>query len=246
MDWEIASAFLTSRVAGSLGIVVLALLLAGAVWWLRWVVSRRLRSSESESLKRRAAIRFLDDIYVVALLMILVGALYLALANLSLWAAGDQRPAVWLGAVVLGLVLIAAVRMTRSFVSVFTEHLEQRLQTPEQLRVLQSIVPQVQQVEQVTLEVANRLVRDTPGAATDFEPIMRYTAFADSNINYVVIMRAKDWLTSRLLQHRFIKAVKQRYDEVGIEISFPARNLYLRESDGLTALAATENAERTE
>ena len=104
----------------------------------------------------------------------------------------------------------------------------------------------LQQVEQVTLEVANRLVRDTPGAATDFEPIMRYTAFADSNINFVVIMRAKDWPTSRLLQHRFIKAVKERYDEVGIEISFPARNLYLRDSDGLTTLAATENTERTE
>ncbi len=377
MEWEMASAFLTSRVAGSLGIAALALLLAGGVWWLRRIVSRRLRSSESESLKRRAAIRFLDDIYVVALLMILVGALYLALANLSLWDATAQRPAGWFGAVALGLALIAVVRMARSVVHVITEQLEQRIETPEQLRMLQSIVPQVQractgaivvvgalvileqvgvsvapllaglgiggiavafaaqntlanllaglsifidgtvrvgdmveldsgqrgfvedvgwrttklrlfannllivpngklaesiltnyqmpndevavyirngvaydsdlqQVEQVTLAVANRLVRDTPGAATDFEPIMRYTAFADSNINYVVIMRAKDWPTSRLLQHRFIKAVKQRYDEVGIEISFPARNLYLRESDGLTALAATENTERTE
>ena len=377
MGWETVSAFLTTRAAGSLGIAALALLLAGGVWWLRRIVSRRLRSSESEKLRRQAAIRFLDDIRVVVPLMIVVGGAYLALANLSLWAADDQRPVVWLGAVVLGLALIAVVRMARSFVSVFTEQLEQRVQTPEQLRVLQSVVPQVQrvctgaivvigalvileqvgvpvapllaglgiggiavafaaqntlanllaglsifidgtvrvgdmveldsgqrgfvedvgwrttklrlfannlliipngklaesimtnyqmpndevavyvrngvaydsdleQVEQVTLEVANRLVRDTPGAATDFEPIMRYTAFADSNINYVVIMRAKDWPTSRLLQHRFIKAVKQRYDEVGIEISFPARNLYLRAAAGLTALAATENTERTE
>ena len=377
MGWETVSAFLTTRAAGSLGIAALALLLAGGVWWLRRIVSRRLRSSESEKLRRQAAIRFLDDIRVVVPLMIVVGGAYLALANLSLWAADDQRPVVWLGAVVLGLALIAVVRMARSFVSVFTEQLEQRVQTPEQLRVLQSIVPQVQrvctgaivvigalvileqvgvpvapllaglgiggiavafaaqntlanllaglsifidgtvrvgdmveldsgqrgfvedvgwrttklrlfannlliipngklaesimtnyqmpndevavyvrngvaydsdleQVEQITLEVANRLVRDTPGAATDFEPIMRYTAFADSNINYVVIMRAKDWPTSRLLQHRFIKAVKQRYDEVGIEISFPARNLYLRAAAGLTALAATENTERTE
>ena len=377
MGWETVSAFLTTRAAGSLGIAALALLLAGGVWWLRRIVSRRLRSSESEKLRRQAAIRFLDDIRVVVPLMIVVGGAYLALANLSLWAADDQRPAVWLGAVVLGLALIAVVRMARSFVSVFTEQLEQRVQTPDQLRVLQSVVPQVQractgaivvvgalvileqvgvpvapllaglgiggiavafaaqntlanllaglsifidgtvrvgdmveldsgqrgfvedvgwrttklrlfannlliipngklaesimtnyqmpndevavyvrngvaydsdleQVEQVTLEVANRLVRDTPGAATDFEPIMRYTAFADSNINYVVIMRAKDWPTSRLLQHRFIKAVKQRYDEVGIEISFPARNLYLRAAAGLTALAATENTERTE
>ena len=377
MEWEVVSALLTTRAAGSLGIMVLALLLAGGVWWLRRIVSRRLRSSESESLKRQAAVRFLDDIYVVALLMILVGALYLALANLSLWATDAQRPAGWFGAVALGLALIAVVRIVRSVVHVITERLEQRIETPEQLRMLQSIVPQVQractgaiavvgalvileqvgipvaplltglgiggiavafaaqntlanllaglsifidgtvrvgdmveldsgqrgfvedvgwrttklrlfannllivpngklaesiltnyqmpndevavyvrngvaydsdlqQVEQITLEVANRLVRDTPGAVTDFEPIMRYTAFADSNINYIVIMQAKDWPTSRLLHHRFIKAVKQRYDEVGIEISFPARNLYLRDSDGLTALAATENAERTE
>lgn len=377
MEWETVSNLLTTRAAGSLGLVALALLIAGGVWWLRRIVSRRLRSSESEKPRRQLAIRFLDDIRVVVPLMIVVGGVYLALANLALWAADDQRPAVWLGAVVLGLALIAVVRMARSFVDVCTEQLEQRLQTPEQLRVLQSVVPQVQractgaivvvgalvileqvgvpvapllagmgiggiavafaaqntlanllaglsifidgtvrvgdmveldggqrgfvedvgwrttklrlfannlliipngklaesimtnyqlpndevavrvhngvaydsdlqQVEQVTLEVANRLVRDTPGAATDFEPIMRYTAFADSNINYVVIMRAKDWPTSRLLQHRFIKAVKQRYDEVGIEISFPARNLYLRGSDGLTVLAATENTERTE
>ena len=377
MEWETVSAFLTTRAAGSLGIAALALLLAGGVWWLGRVVSRRFRSSQSESLVRQVVSGFLDDTRGILALIIVVGGGYLSLANLSLWGADAQRPAVWLGAVVLGLALLAVVRMARSFVNVFTEQLEQRLQTPEQLRVLQSVVPQVQractgaiavvgalvileqvgvpvapllaglgiggiavafaaqntlanllaglsifidgtvrvgdmveldsgqrgfvedvgwrttklrlfannlliipngklaesimtnyqmpndevaayvrngvaygsdleQVERVTLEVANRLVRDTPGAATDFEPIMRYTAFADSNINYVVIMRAKDWPTSRLLQHRFIKAIKQRYDEVGIEISFPARNLYLRESDGLMALATTENTERTE
>ncbi|MDE2994177.1 MAG: mechanosensitive ion channel, partial [Chloroflexota bacterium] len=153
-----ASAFLTSRVAGSLGIAALALLLAGGVWWLRRIVSRRLRSSESESLKRRAAIRFLDDIYVVALLMILVGALYLALANLSLWDATAQRPAGWFGAVALGLALIAVVRMARSVVHVITEQLEQRIETPEQLRMLQSIVPQVQRACTGAIVVVGALV----------------------------------------------------------------------------------------
>ena len=158
MEWETASTFLTTRAAGSLGLVALALLLAGAVWWLRRIVSRRLRSSESEKLRRQVVIRFLDDIRVVVPLMIVVGGAYLALANLSLWAAADQRPAVWLGAVVLGLVLIAAVRMARSFVCVLTEHLEQRLQTPEQLRVLQSIVPQVQRACTGAIVVVGALV----------------------------------------------------------------------------------------
>ena len=158
MGWETVSTFLTTRAAGSLGNAALALLLAGGLWWLRRIVSRRLRSSESESLKRQAAIRFLDDIRVVVPLMIVLGGVYLALANLSLWAADDRRPAVWLGAVVLGLALIAVVRMARSFVSVFTEQLEQRLQTPEQLRVLQSIVPQVQRACTGAIVVVGALV----------------------------------------------------------------------------------------
>ncbi len=158
MEWEAVSAFLATRAAGSLGLMALALLLAGGVWWLRRIVSRRLQSSESESLKQQAAIRFLDDIRVVVPLMIVVGGTYLALANLSLWAAGDQRPAVWLGAVVLGLALIAVLRMARSFVRVCTEQLEQRLQTPEQLRVLQSIVPQVQRACTGAIVVVGALV----------------------------------------------------------------------------------------
>ncbi len=374
MEWEAVSTFLTTRGAGSLGILAVALLLAGGVWWLRRAVLRLLRSSDSDSLPRQVVTRFLDDIRGAVALIVVVGGIYLALANLALWAADDQRPASWFGAVVLGLALVAAVRVTRSFVSVLTEQLEQRVETPEQLRVLHTIVPQVQrvsvgiivvvglliileevgisvapllaglgivgiavalaaqntlanllaglsifidgtvrvgdmveldsgqrgfvedvgwrttklrllannlliipngkladsimtnyqlpndevavyvpngvaygsdleQVEQVTLEIANRLVRDTPGAATDFEPIMRYTEFAASNINFTVIMRAKDWPTGRLLQHRFIKAVKRRYDEVGIEISFPARNLYLRDDAGLAVRVAPESTE---
>ena len=169
MEWEGVSAFLTTRAAGSLGLVALALLLAGGVWWLRRIVSRRLRSSESESLRRRAAIRFLDDIYVVALLMILVGALYLALANLSLWdATAAQRPAGWFGAVALGLALIAVVRMARSVVHVITEQLEQRIETPEQLRMLQSIVPQVQRVCTGAIVVVGALViLDQVGVSVD-------------------------------------------------------------------------------
>ncbi|MAG37500.1 MAG: mechanosensitive ion channel protein MscS [Dehalococcoidia bacterium] len=375
MDWETISAFFTTREAGSLGILVLALLLAGSVRWLRLAVLRLLRSSDSESLIRQVFARFLDDIRGVVALVIVVGGVYLALTNLSLWGADNQRPAGWFGAVALGLTLIAAVRIARSFVSVFTEQLEQQMQTPEQLRVLRSIVPQVHrastsaivivgaliileqvgipvapllaglgigglavalaaqstlanllaglsifidgtvrvgdmvelddgqrgfvedvgwrttklrlpannlviipngkladsimtnyqmpndevsvyvpngvaydsdldQVEEITLEVANQLVRDTPGAATDFAPIMRYTEFADSNINFTVIMRAKDWPTSRLMRHRFIKAVKRRYDKEGIEIAFPARNIYVRDDAGLTAAVASTNQRR--
>lgn len=365
----------------SLGILILTLFIAAGVRWLRLAVLRLIQSSGEDALARQVLSKFLDDIRGVTALLVLVGGLYLALNNIppdTLWESNDARDKVlaswssWFGALALGLVLIAGVRIARSFVTVFTEHLEHRVQTPEQQRVLRSVVPQVQRaatsaivvvgaliileqlgipvapllaglgigglavalaaqstlanllaglsifidgtvrvgdmvelddgkrgfvedvgwrttklrlpannlviipngkladsimtnyqmpndevsvyvpngvaydsdlekVEETTLKVANQLVLDTPGAATDFTPIMRYTEFADSNINFTVIMRAKNWPASRLLRHRFIKALKRSYDLEGIEIAFPSQNLYLRDDAGLSAAVAVGN-----
>ena len=84
-------------------------------------------------------------------------------------------------------------------------------------------------VERVTVEVARQVLQETPGAVRDYEPSIWYTDFGDSNINFWVVMRSDGYLNSWTVKHAFVKAIARRYEEEGIEISFPARNVFMRE-----------------
>ena len=83
-------------------------------------------------------------------------------------------------------------------------------------------------VERVTVEVAKKVLEETPGSVKDYEPSIWYTEFADSNINFWVVLRAQGYMDSWLVKHNFVKALFRRYNEEGIEISFPARNIFMR------------------
>ena len=78
----------------------------------------------------------------------------------------------------------------------------------------------------VTLDVARKIQQTVPGAARNFEPYVRYQTFGDSNINFFVVMRAEKVNERYVMVHEFIKALKERYDKDGIEISVPARKIY--------------------
>ena len=84
-------------------------------------------------------------------------------------------------------------------------------------------------VERVTVEVARQVLQETPGAVRDYEPSVWYENFGDSNINFWVVMRSDGYLSSWSVKHAFVKAIARRYEEEGIEISFPARNVFIRE-----------------
>jgi len=81
-------------------------------------------------------------------------------------------------------------------------------------------------VEKITIEVAREIQKTIPGAVADFEPFIRYNEFAESNINFRVILRVSDPVVKYLLTHEFMKALKKRYDEEGIEISWPIMKVY--------------------
>jgi small-conductance mechanosensitive channel len=85
------------------------------------------------------------------------------------------------------------------------------------------------QVERVTVEVAKKVMEDTAGSVSGYEPSIWYTDFGDSNINFWVVLRAHGYMESWPLKHNFIKALFRRYKEEGIEISFPARNVFMRD-----------------
>ena len=84
-------------------------------------------------------------------------------------------------------------------------------------------------VERVTVEVAKKIIEETPGSVTEYEPSVWYTEFGDSNINFWVVLRSQGYVDSWLLKHNFIKALFRRFNEEGIEISFPNRNVFVRE-----------------
>jgi len=84
----------------------------------------------------------------------------------------------------------------------------------------------LKKVEQVTVEVARHILQTVPGAVKSFEPFIRYHTFADSNINFSIILRVEKYVDKHLLTHEFIKALKERYDAEKIEISWPVRKIF--------------------
>ena len=83
----------------------------------------------------------------------------------------------------------------------------------------------LKQVEQVSLEVAREVIEEAEEANKDFEPIFRYSEFADSNINFRIIFRGVDRAGMFAIKHEIIKRLHARFKEEGIEINYPVRKL---------------------
>lgn len=102
------------------------------------------------------------------------------------------------------------------------------LPTPEMLVYVQcgvSYYSDLDRVEQVTLEVAREVMDRLQTAVPDWEPMVRWQTFGDSNIEFQVILRVREFRHSYLLKSEFIKALHKRYNAEGIEISFPMRRV---------------------
>lgn len=84
------------------------------------------------------------------------------------------------------------------------------------------------QVERVCVEVATQVQKAVEGAVADWKPFVLFREFAGSNINFVVALRIADPKSLRIVRHEFIRAVKARFDQEGIEINYPVSTVYLR------------------
>ena len=93
-------------------------------------------------------------------------------------------------------------------------------------------------VERVTCEVGESIMKDVTGGVPSFVPFIRYHTFADSSINFTVILRAQQFTDRFLVKHEFIKALTRRYNAEGIVIPFPIRAINLdQEKAGAPNLA---------
>lgn len=89
----------------------------------------------------------------------------------------------------------------------------------------------LEKVERVTREVAEETQAQVEGAVREFKPVIRYTAFGDSAINFTVVLRAREATAQYLIKHEFIKRLAARYREEGITIPFPQRVVWLNRSE---------------
>ena len=84
-------------------------------------------------------------------------------------------------------------------------------------------------VERISLEVANTLRREHPDAEPEFEPRFFYQAFGDSNIDFVVVVQAKNRLAGFVVRSELIKRLHSRFSAEGITINYPVRTLQFPE-----------------
>jgi small-conductance mechanosensitive channel len=85
-------------------------------------------------------------------------------------------------------------------------------------------------VERVVTEVGRAVMADVPGGVADFEPFIRYHTFADSSINFTVILRGKEFVDQYVIKHEFVKRLHARFNQEGIVIPFPIRTLTQRDA----------------
>jgi small-conductance mechanosensitive channel len=87
-------------------------------------------------------------------------------------------------------------------------------------------------VERVVTEVGNEVMSQVPGGIPEFEPFIRYHTFADSSINFTVILRAKEFVDQYLIKHEFVKRLHARFNQEQIVIPFPIRTIAYRDASG--------------
>ena len=84
------------------------------------------------------------------------------------------------------------------------------------------------QVEQVTVDVARAVMKTAPGGVPSWEPMVRYHTFGDSSIQGTVVLRAKTFVDQFAIKHEFIKQLHARYQREGIIIPFPSQTVYTK------------------
>jgi small-conductance mechanosensitive channel len=83
-------------------------------------------------------------------------------------------------------------------------------------------------VERVVMAVGRDVMQHVPGGVPEFEPFIRYHTFAESSIDFTVVLRAREFVDQYLITHEFIKRLHPAFEVEGIAIPFPIRTVVRR------------------
>jgi small-conductance mechanosensitive channel len=87
----------------------------------------------------------------------------------------------------------------------------------------------LEEIERITVEVAQAVMQTVAGGVPEFQPFIRYQSFEDFSIHLIVYLRVNEFFDQRLVKHEFIKQLHKRYQEEEIEIPFPTRTVYFKD-----------------
>jgi len=96
----------------------------------------------------------------------------------------------------------------------------------------------LERVEAICTEVLNNIIEEMDEAVGGRAPVFRYQSFGDSNIDFLLKVRANTRRDVGLVKHEMVKRIHARLTAEGITINYPARRLILagEDSDGLERL----------
>ncbi|MEU9143309.1 mechanosensitive ion channel family protein [Streptomyces sp. NPDC048349] len=123
------------------------------------------------------------------------------------------------------LVIIPNGRLARTNMTNFTQP-EQKLSLLVQVGV--GYDSDLAHVERVTLEVVDSVMADVSGGVADHEAAVRFHTFADSRIEFNVILGVGEFSDQYRIKHEFIKRLHERYRAEGISIPAPTRTVSVR------------------
>ena len=83
-------------------------------------------------------------------------------------------------------------------------------------------------VEEVTLDVARKVLADVGGTVKSQDPVVVYRAFGASSIDFEVRLKVQDFRSQGPVRHEFIKRLHKRYGAERIEIPFPIRTVIMK------------------
>lgn len=93
----------------------------------------------------------------------------------------------------------------------------------------------LEQVERVTIEVGREVMREVAGAVPGYEPVIRYTDFGASSVNFNVGLRAAEVTRQAVVIHEFIKRLHRRYQAEGIDFQSPNETIVYSAPDHLNS-----------
>ncbi|MFC9994293.1 mechanosensitive ion channel family protein [Nocardia sp. NPDC127526] len=94
-------------------------------------------------------------------------------------------------------------------------------------------------VEEVTLDVARRVMKELDCGFASADPRVRFHTFGDSGVEFRVVLRTRNYEDQYLLVSEFIKALHRRYRQERIVIPYPMRVLHIQ-SPTTAALASLD------
>ena len=101
----------------------------------------------------------------------------------------------------------------------------------------------LEQVENIALEEAAALVKESTHSIKDMDPFFGFSNFGDSNIDFFIFLQAVDRNGTFILKSQLMKRIHSRFTAEGIEINYPVRKLVLSDEVNLEEIIGSETTE---